>query len=818
MNKPILSISILVSNRIDTVEKTMKSVKMIMDRVPSELIVVDTVGEEKSDGSLAIAKQYATKLVHFDWINDFAAARNAGLKEATGEWFMFLDDDEEFIEIDDLVNFFSTGEYKKYSCATYKLHDHTDNVGHYVEEDMQRMLKLQPETTFKGRIHEYISPMRPPVKELKSYADHHGYVFETIEDKMKKFNRNWPLLQEEYKENPHDVRIRLHLVQACIDTEGYVEKADEICKDTIFNGKSWISSSDRMMPFYQWILSAYVRIATKTDDHEEIIKRVDEMRKEPYLSNLLRLALAVMDISSAKALKLSDRVADDLETVCEEYRFLNDNPGKLFFQKELDLGMFMEKELLCSVLGKGISYVRETGLSTGNTKANLFNKAFRLYKTFKNKPYLTVLIRLPYDVAEAEKTLLSVKTLSERLEVRVIAVSSEPDDNVTRVAEKYSAKIIRCDRVYDHSEMANVGLKDIDSEWLLYLEDGSWIDNANEIVEFFESAEYLEYSSACLHTKDYKGNGKEYSESYTPCMVRIFDSTCFENVVKEELRPFNKPCKFFNSGISRAGIVFDENGCEIGREERDYKLLEREHNAHPDRLEVRVQFADETAKRDAEKGLILVKATLSRFVGQKDNPFYQYITSVYFRLCESLGIGVDEAAKEYDHLKSKGMLKEHALCAASYVMTRLCLINDCGASATGFVNDYFANYDIINKQKESEKERVKGDLGFFAEEDVYREMLLFGSNIYAGAGMVEDAWELIEKLPWDDNRYASGADALGIMFYVNSMDEKPEFLFDIIKKVMKNPAIKPAFSVLLQSRPDVKRTVDRCLSFMGGRT
>ncbi len=86
--KPILSISILVSNRIDTVEKTMESVKRIMDRIPCELIIVDTVGEEKSDGSLAIAKKYATKLVHFDWINDFAAARNAGLKLATGEWFM----------------------------------------------------------------------------------------------------------------------------------------------------------------------------------------------------------------------------------------------------------------------------------------------------------------------------------------------------------------------------------------------------------------------------------------------------------------------------------------------------------------------------------------------------------------------------------------------------------------------------------------------------------------------------------------------------------------------------------------------------------
>ena len=77
-----LSISLLVSNRIQTIRKCMDSLKIILDAIPSELIAVDTVGEENSDGSLAVVREYTDKIVHFDWTGDFSAARNAGLELA----------------------------------------------------------------------------------------------------------------------------------------------------------------------------------------------------------------------------------------------------------------------------------------------------------------------------------------------------------------------------------------------------------------------------------------------------------------------------------------------------------------------------------------------------------------------------------------------------------------------------------------------------------------------------------------------------------------------------------------------------------------
>ncbi len=72
------------SNRIDTVEKCFESFRPLLEQIPSEFIAVDTVGDEKSDGSVDVARKYADKIVHFEWCDDFAAARNAGLKEARG--------------------------------------------------------------------------------------------------------------------------------------------------------------------------------------------------------------------------------------------------------------------------------------------------------------------------------------------------------------------------------------------------------------------------------------------------------------------------------------------------------------------------------------------------------------------------------------------------------------------------------------------------------------------------------------------------------------------------------------------------------------
>ena len=56
-----------------------------------EFIIVDTGSD---DGTVKIAESYGAKVFHFDWIDDFSAARNESLIHATGDWRLWVDADE----------------------------------------------------------------------------------------------------------------------------------------------------------------------------------------------------------------------------------------------------------------------------------------------------------------------------------------------------------------------------------------------------------------------------------------------------------------------------------------------------------------------------------------------------------------------------------------------------------------------------------------------------------------------------------------------------------------------------------------------------
>ena len=83
-----LTISLLASSRIGSLERCLDSLKPLLVKVPAELIVVFTGTDERVR---EIAERYTDQIIPFTWCDDFAAARNAGLKRAKGEWFMYID-------------------------------------------------------------------------------------------------------------------------------------------------------------------------------------------------------------------------------------------------------------------------------------------------------------------------------------------------------------------------------------------------------------------------------------------------------------------------------------------------------------------------------------------------------------------------------------------------------------------------------------------------------------------------------------------------------------------------------------------------------
>lgn len=227
MKKPVLTIAMLCSGRPET-EKSLKSLEELRRAVPCELILTDT-GCDKEQREML--ERYADKLLSFSWCNDFSMARNVSLEEAEGEWYLYLDDDEWFEDCRELIAFFRTGEYKKYSCASYIQRNYmTQNGKIYTDARVLRMTCLKNSPRFRSCIHEYLHPVGEPQKYLDSRVAHYGYYYSSEEEQMRHSERNISLLMEMLKRERHEIRWWGQLVQEYVGAKKY-EEMEKICRE-----------------------------------------------------------------------------------------------------------------------------------------------------------------------------------------------------------------------------------------------------------------------------------------------------------------------------------------------------------------------------------------------------------------------------------------------------------------------------------------------------------------------------------------------------------------------------------------------------------
>ncbi len=196
----VLSIGMIVKNEEKYLERCLTALKPILENVDSELIIADTGSTDKT---VEIAKKFTDNVFYFEWINDFAAARNSTLERARGEWYMFIDADEIVRDCADIIRFFKTGEYKKYGSAVYVQRSYTDSAKPdlFLDLKVYRLTAVKNGVKFIKPIHENLSPAITPCKNLDLIADHYGYVLSDNgipnEFAKNKSERNLKILREE---------------------------------------------------------------------------------------------------------------------------------------------------------------------------------------------------------------------------------------------------------------------------------------------------------------------------------------------------------------------------------------------------------------------------------------------------------------------------------------------------------------------------------------------------------------------------------------------------------------------------------------------
>lgn len=312
----LVTISMLISNRIDTVEKCFESFRPLLEQIPSEFIAVDTVGDENSDGSIDVARKYADKIVHFEWCDDFAAARNAGLKEARGKWLIYLDDDEWFDDVGPLIDFFSKPElYENYDRVSMMEHSYVSvSQIEYNTNEFSRISVILPEAKFVDPVHEHLKGInyRNEYTIKNTFIHHVGYIGKVGD---KKTDRNRKIMDNELKKHPENLHLWIQQIAgAGNDTDEMLKLSEKAVSELKrlklddWNNQNWIE-------IFLYGMKGYARLKRWNELDKKNVEFLENVKSPFYRGVAARLELSrdLDDLGSEKASDWIHMYFDSLE-------------------------------------------------------------------------------------------------------------------------------------------------------------------------------------------------------------------------------------------------------------------------------------------------------------------------------------------------------------------------------------------------------------------------------------------------------------------------------------------------------------------------
>jgi tetratricopeptide (TPR) repeat protein len=191
----------MVKNEEANLPACLESAAALVD----EIIVIDT---GSTDRTKDIAASFGAKVFEFAWVDSFAAARNAGLDQATGDWIFWLDADDRIDEENRQKLrwlFAQLGEENAaYVMKCRCLPEPETGVATLV--DHVRLFRRRPDVRWKYRVHEQILPaVRQAGGEVRAtdiVIQHAGYLDAAL--RQKKMERDLRLLLLDYAQDPEE--------------------------------------------------------------------------------------------------------------------------------------------------------------------------------------------------------------------------------------------------------------------------------------------------------------------------------------------------------------------------------------------------------------------------------------------------------------------------------------------------------------------------------------------------------------------------------------------------------------------------------------
>jgi len=144
-----ISLCMIVKNEEDVLQRCLEAVAPVVD----EIVVVDT---GSTDRTRDIALGFTDRLLHFDWIDDFSAARNFAFAAATQDYLLWLDADD-ILTPDNRTKLLAlksslSGDVDSVSMIYELARDEYGNLAHSLRRN--RLVKRSREFRWQGAVHE----------------------------------------------------------------------------------------------------------------------------------------------------------------------------------------------------------------------------------------------------------------------------------------------------------------------------------------------------------------------------------------------------------------------------------------------------------------------------------------------------------------------------------------------------------------------------------------------------------------------------------------------------------------------------------------
>lgn len=573
--KPSLSLCMIVKNEEKCIGRCLESVQSIV----SEIIIVDTGSTDKT---VKICEGFGAKVYHYEWQDDFAAARNESLKHALGDWILVLDADEVIAAKDmlrlqeamrerDVAAFsLTTRNYNKtaYTAGMQKsMREYEEELGYpyWHPSTKIRLFKKTPDIVFEGPVHELvegsIKKMDLNIKYLGVPVHHYGNV-----EKRRDGSRYLSVIRKKIKEKPDDPKAYMDYGALLVEMKNYHEALEYFNKA--------------------------IRIAN--EEKQDSFRKLDHcyLGKGTALQELKKYDEAISAYKKA------------FEITPDDYGPVN------------NIGVCYEKK---GDFNKAMKYYRQAHKISPDLPLPVENIR-NLHRLMAKKGNISICMIVKNEEKDLPECLKLIKNLADE----IIIVDTGSTDRTVAIAQEYGVKVFHFPWIDDFSAARNESLKHATGNWII------WLDADDRLYP----SEHEKIRRLAQHPSDrafyfmLQNEGIDHVKCYQLRMFPNRQDIRFERPVHEQVAPviIQLGMPLINTDVVFIHTGYSDNDVLRAKNIRYINSMKQWLKKQPGDLPIRYHLAKALHTTDQyDEAVKEYRVLLKQFpVDKKQDPLYYY--------------------------------------------------------------------------------------------------------------------------------------------------------------------------------------------------